>query len=82
MQIYMQPIRAESTDLINEAYMDEAQIRFMGQDISHQQPFLREVVSSGIYFGYFCCAVCCLLLSLPFIKEWFVFSWIVNQLCS
>ena len=28
----------ESTDLINEAYMDEVQIRFMGQDVSHQQP--------------------------------------------
>ena len=28
----------ESTDLINEAYMDEVQIRFMGQDISRQQP--------------------------------------------
>ena len=30
----------ENTDLINEAYMDEVQIRFMGQDVSHQQPRL------------------------------------------
>ena len=28
----------ESTDLINEAHMEEAPLRFMGQDISHQQP--------------------------------------------
>ena len=29
----------ESTDLINEAYiMDEVPWRFMGQDVSHQQP--------------------------------------------
>ena len=29
----------ESTDLINEAYiMDEVPLRFMGQDVSHQQP--------------------------------------------
>ena len=24
--------------LINEAYMDEVPLRFMGQDVSHQQP--------------------------------------------
>ena len=28
----------ESTDLINEAYMDEVPLRFMGQDVSYQQP--------------------------------------------
>ena len=28
----------ESTDLINEACMDEVPLRFMGQDVSHQQP--------------------------------------------
>ena len=28
----------ESTDLINEAYMEEAPLRFMGQDVSYQQP--------------------------------------------
>ena len=27
----------ESTDLINEAYMDEVPLRFMGQDVSYQQ---------------------------------------------
>ena len=28
----------ESTDLINEAYMDEVPLRFMGQDVFYQQP--------------------------------------------
>ena len=28
----------ESTDLINETYMDEVPLRFMGQDVSRQQP--------------------------------------------
>ena len=27
----------DSTDLINEAYMDEVPLRFMGQDVSYQQ---------------------------------------------
>ena len=28
----------ESTELINEAYMEEAPLRFMGQDVFYQQP--------------------------------------------
>ena len=28
----------ESTDLINEAYMDEVPLRFMGQDVLYFQP--------------------------------------------
>ena len=28
----------ESTELINEAHMEEAPLRFMGQDVFYQQP--------------------------------------------
>ena len=38
--LYAANQESTGTDLINEAYMDEVQIRFMGQDASRQQPLL------------------------------------------
>ena len=39
------PANQESTALINEAYMEEAPLRFMGQDVFYQQPLSIDYLS-------------------------------------
>ena len=38
LYLYLYAANQESTDLINEAHMEEAPLRFMGQDVFYHQP--------------------------------------------